>query len=174
MKKFFVLLLTIFVTIFVLWLQVNLFNYYKLFGVIPNIGIVLIVAISMCAGQNIGGIIGLLYGVLFDSCFNTSFGLYTFMFCVIGYGVGLIKGKLALDNKLSLFIIVAISTLLLEIINIIFLSIKNISFDISALYIFKVIVLEIIYNVFLTFISYKPLMFLGDIINRSRRAYYEL
>lgn len=54
MKKFFVVVGTILIIVLFLWLQVNFFNNIKLFGVIPNIGIVLIVSIGMSAGKNIG------------------------------------------------------------------------------------------------------------------------
>ena len=174
MKKFFVGILTILVVLLFFVLQINLFNYFQLFGVIPNIGIILVVVISICAGKNIGAITGLAYGVLFDSCFETSFGLYTALFGIIGYLVGFLKGKLALDNKASLFIMIALSTIIIEFMSVIVLSMKNPNFVGNNLYIIKVIVLEVLYNIFLSFIAYKPLMLLGDIINRSRRAYYDL
>ena len=118
MKKIFVTILTIVVMLLFLWTQINVFNYFSLFGIIPNIGIILIISISMCAGKNIGAFLGIAYGVLYDSCFETSFGLYTLLFGLLGYLVGFLKGKLALDNKLSLYIIVTISTIFIEIINV--------------------------------------------------------
>ncbi|MBR6252469.1 MAG: rod shape-determining protein MreD [Clostridia bacterium] len=174
MKKILVGLLTIIVLLLFLWLQINVFNYFALFGVIPNIGIILIVAISMYAGKNIGAVTGFIYGLVFDSCFEISFGLYTLLFLLMGYAIGQIKGKFALDNKFSLPIIVAVTTIIVEIINLIFLNLKQPAFDISFLYVTKVLLLESAYNVLLTLLAYKPLMLLGDIINRSRRAYYEL
>ena len=174
MKKFFVGVLTIIIILLFIWLQEYIFNYFSLFGVITNIGIILIITISMCAGKNIGAIAGLIYGALFDIAFENSFGVYMLLFGLLGYLVGLLKGEFALDNQFSLLIIVAVSTILIEIANLLFLSFKNTFFDFSYLYVFKVISLEVIYNIFLTFIMYKPLMLLGDIINRSRRAYYEL
>ncbi len=174
MKKFLVGVLTIAIIVLFLWMQVNVFNYIKLFGIVPNIGIILIIFISMCAGKNIGAVSGMLYGVLFDSAFEGSFGFYTLVFGLLGYLVGFLKGNLALDNQFSLFIIVTASTFIIEIINLLFLFIKNSYFDVDFIYVLKVIILEIVYNIFLTFILYKPLMLLGDIINRSRRAYYEL
>ncbi len=170
MKKFFVGVLTIFIILLFMWLQINLFNYFALFGVIPNIGIILIIFISLCAGKNIGAISGFVYGALFDSLFENGFGLYTLLFGLLGFIVGILKGNFAIDNQLSLLIIVSCATTIIEIINIAFLDIN----DINLLYIFKTIILEVIYNVFLSFVFYKPLMLLGDIINRSRRAYYEL
>ena len=174
MKKFFVGVLTIIIILLFIWLQEYIFNYFSLFGVIPNIGIILIITISMCAGKNIGAIAGLIYGALFDIAFENSFGVYMLLFGLLGYLVGLLKGEFALDNQFSLLIIVTVSTILIEIANLLFLSFKNTFFDFSYLYVFKVISLEVIYNIFLMFIMYKPLMLLGDIINRSRRAYYEL
>ena len=174
MKKFFVCILTIIVIILFLFMQINIFNYFSLFGVIPNIGIILVIAISMCAGKNIGAIVGVVYGALFDCAFETNFGVYTLMIGLLGYLVGFLKGNLALDNQISLFIIVSISTVIIETFNLLFLNFKSSFFDVNYLYIIKVMSLESIYNIFLTFIMYKPLMALGDIINRSRRAYYEL
>ena len=174
MKKILVVLLTIIVLLLFMWLQINVFNYYALFGVIPNIGIILIAAISLYAGKNIGAVTGFFYGFLFDSCFTTYFGCYTLLFTLMGYAIGQIKGKFALDNKMSLPIIVAISTIIIEILNLLILNLKQTAFDINIVYILKVLLLESTYNVFLTLLAYKPLMMLGDIINRSRRAYYEL
>ena len=174
MKKILVILLTIIVLMLFLWLQINVFNYYALFGVIPNVGIILIATVSMYAGKNIGAVIGFFYGAVFDSCFETFFGCYTLLFILMGYAIGQIKGKFALDNKMSLPIIVAASTIIIELFNLIVLNFKQPSFTIDLLYVLKVLLLESTYNTFLTLLAYKPLMLFGDIINRSRRAYYEL
>ncbi len=174
MKKFFVGVLTLIVMLLFLWLQINVFNYFALFGIIPNIGIILIISISLCSGKNIGAISGIIYGVLFDATFENGFGIYTLLFGILGYLIGLLKGEVALDNQVSLLIIVSLSTVLFEVANLFIISINGRFLDFSFMYIFKVLALEVVYNIFLTFIMYKPLMLLGDIINRSRRAYYEL
>ena len=174
MKKIFVGILVVLIILLFFWLQINVFNYFSLFGIIPNIGIVLVVIISLCAGKNIGAVVGFVYGLLFDCCFETSIGIYTALFCLVGYFVGIVKGKIALDNKNSLFIMVVVATVFIELAGLLVLKLKHQVFNVSGLYVLKVISLETIYNVFLAFLLYKPLMALGDIINRSRRAYYEL
>ena len=174
MKKIFVGMLVIVIIVLFIWLQINFFNYFGLFGVIPNAGIILITIISLSAGKNIGAITGVVYGLLYDSCFGTSFGIYTLLFGLMGYCVGLIKGEISHDNKISVFFIISISTVFIEIAYLIIIFLKHADMDFSLIYILKVVLLEAIYNVFITFVLYKPLMLLGDIINRSRRAYYEL
>ena len=46
--------------------------------------------------------------------------------------------------------------------------------SINYLYLLKVIGIEEIYNMFLTFILYRPLVFWGEYINRTRDSYYLL
>ncbi len=47
-------------------------------------------------------------------------------------------------------------------------------FDFEFLYFVKVVLLEIIYNIFIGYVFYKPFMLWGEVINRSRKGYYSL
>ena len=46
--------------------------------------------------------------------------------------------------------------------------------SINYIYLLKVVCIEEIYNMFLTFIMYRPLVFWGEYINRTRDSYYLL
>ncbi len=172
MKKFIVSLTTFFITIALIVLQISLLNNLPLFNVIANIGIVFIILISIKSNENIGGAVGILFGVLVDLFYGMTFGKHVLLYFLVGYGCGKLKRKIDIDNNLSVLVLVIITTSIYEFINmiLIFLQFKQVSYDI--LYILKIITLESIYNIFLAYVFFIPFSSWGEVLNRTRKGYY--
>ena len=117
-----------------------------------------------------GGVTGAFYGLLIDTFCGKTLGVYFALFLILGAISGLFKNKISTNNKLSLAFMIIFGTVMIETIYVWF---NKLSFgiDVTLLYYLKVVFLEIIYNMFLTYILFNPFIFWGEIINRSRNAY---
>lgn len=95
------------------------------------------------------------------------------LFGTIGFACGLLKGNISLDNKMSLALMTGIGTIVLEIGYLLLMCILR-QINLDYLYILKVLILESLYNIILAAMFFGPLTIWLDIMNRSRREYYEL
>ena len=173
MKKLIIIIGSMLIIILLFLAQINLLNTTPLFGVIPNVGIVFICAFGMSAGSSIGAAFGLSYGFLADIVFGRTFGIYTLLYLLIGVLSGFLNNKISKDNKLSLVLMVLIFTAFFEICTSI-ISVVLYKVDFNFLYLIKVIAIEEVYNMFLTYILFRPFIYFGEMINRTRDSYYLL
>ena len=173
MKKAIIIAGSMLIIIISLLIQINFLNYINAFGVIANIGIVVVCAIGISAGSYTGGVVGFIYGLLSDIFFSKTLGVYVLLYLAIGLFAGYFKNKISKDNKMSLALTVLIGTMLFESALCVFsIAIGNISFN--GYYLLKVIIIEILYNLFITYMLFRPLIYWGELINRSRDSYYFL
>lgn len=173
LRNFWTGIIVFVVIILSVWLQLNIFNLIPFFGVKSNIGIILVVALSILCGQKIGITVGITYGFISDVIFGKTIGIYTFLFFLIGFFCGKISRGFSKENKSSIVMIVAISTLIFEILCYLLFSIVY-KYDFELFSTVWIILLEAIYNVLVSTIVFKPLSFLSEIINKGKRSYYLL
>jgi rod shape-determining protein MreD len=76
-------------------LQTTLFSAgLRVFGVAPDVGLVLTVAVAYYLGPERGAVFGFVAGVVIDLFLNTPFGLSALSFALVGYGVGVVQSGL--------------------------------------------------------------------------------
>lgn len=172
MKKIVSIIITILTIILLILIQSNILNNLPLFGIIPNIGIAFVAITGILAGEKIGVMVGTVYGLLADCYFERTLGIYLGLFILLGYVSGRIQNKIAKDNKLGYVFLISGATIIFELVRF-NLGIMFFNYEFELLYLIKVILLEIIYNIFLTIIFYRPFAFWGETLNRSRKGYYE-
>ncbi len=107
MKKF-GLMASMIVTGFVI--QTSLLGFFNIFGVIPNISLMLVVIFSMMSDGVTGGILGIMTGVLYDTMIYDVFGIHTVIFFVIGALIGNYSEYMLRENSASYAVVTAIST----------------------------------------------------------------
>ena len=173
MKKVIVGFVTFLMILLLIIIQNNFLNEFPLFGVYSNVGILFICVIGIVAGEYVGLAVGGVYGLLQDISFGRSLGESLVSFLIIGICAGYLKKMISLDNQLSLILIIVVLTFLFEIIQMLTFGLLY-GFDFEILYFVKVVLLEIIYNIFIGYVFYKPFMLWGEVINRSRKGYYSL
>lgn len=159
--------------ILILFLQSNFLNEFSLYGIIPNAGIVLVCALGIVSGEFVGGLSGVVYGMFVDIAFGKTIGLFLLLYFLIGICAGFLKNTFSKENKYALSLMVFAGTIIFEILTAILSSILF-ETSINYIYLLKVVCIEEIYNMFLTFIMYRPLVFWGEYINRTRDSYYLL
>ena len=172
MKKVISIILTFLIIIVLILMQSNILNNIPLYGIIPNLGIVFISIIGILSGEKVGALVGATYGLLADCYFERTVGLYFGLFILLGYIAGKVQNKIAKDNRWGYIVLIVVATIIFELIRF-NLGLIFLHYEFELLYLIKVIVIEIVYNMFLTFIFYRPFMFWGDVLNRSRKGYYE-
>lgn len=172
MKKVVSIIITFLTIILLILIQSNILNNLPLYGIIPNVGIAFVAITGILAGEKVGILVGATYGLLADCYFERTLGIYLGLFMLLGYISGKIQNKIAKDNRLGYVILISASTIIFELVRF-NIGLMFLNYEFELLYLIKVILLEIIYNIFLTIIFYRPFAFWGEILNRSRKGYYE-
>ncbi|HKH26156.1 MAG TPA: rod shape-determining protein MreD [Acidimicrobiia bacterium] len=81
-------------------LQTTLFSAgLRVFGVMPDLGIVLTVAVAFYLGPERGAVFGFLTGLAVDLFLETPLGLSALSFALVGYGVGAVQGRLVRSSR---------------------------------------------------------------------------
>ena len=173
MKKILITFVTFFVICFSIWFQSNFLNSIPLAGVIANLGIVLIAGVGLVSGKVLGGVIGFVYGLLIDITIYQSLGLYVLLYSLTGIIAGFLNHKFSKDNKISMIMLILFTTIIFESLLYLFNVLVN-RFEFQLKFWFFTIVLETMYNILLTVLFYRPITFLGDLLNRCKNSYYLL
>lgn len=173
MKKLLVGLIIFFMIGISVFLQLNLFNVITLFGVSANIAIVIVVILSLASGKVSGGVIGFIYGLIFDVIFSKIIGPNILAFTLIGIMAGSLNKSFSKESKTSAVMLVSICTAFGELL-IYFIMMGFDGYEWKTISVLTIIFLEMVYNIFVTLVVFKPVIWIGEIINRSSNKYYLL
>ncbi|HZJ76667.1 MAG TPA: rod shape-determining protein MreD [Oscillospiraceae bacterium] len=147
---------TIIINLIVLFnfiLQSTLFQWIKIYGVVPNTSLILVISFAIYSGKNEGAVIGFFIGILQDIIFGRTIGLSALILMIVGYLVGLMDQKIFKDSLFIPFILTALTTVFYEMTN--FLLIFLLGHKIELLNIIKkMLITEVIYNSVVSIIVY--------------------
>ncbi len=154
-------------------LQINFLNEFELFGVRPNIAIVVTTGIALLSGKIPGMLVGISYGLIYDVMFGKSIGLYILLYGLLGFLLGRYSNGFSKDNKLAVVYMVAVSTLITETINyLVSMILYGYSFELLAPIL--ILIKETIYNMILARLLYGVFSSISEIINKCKNSYYLL
>jgi rod shape-determining protein MreD len=71
-------------------MQVTVFTHLRIFGVVPDLGLVLAVAVAYRAGPEAGAFTGFASGLLYDLFLETPLALSALSYALTGYVIGLV------------------------------------------------------------------------------------
>lgn len=138
------------------FLQANFFTWFTIAGVQPNLFIIYILFIGLFAGRKIGAILGFFLGIYLDFLIGKTIGISGITLCIIGLLAEYFDKNFSKDSKITILLMVVGSTFLYEIGNYLYAIITyDITPEIGAFS--KILLLETIFNMFITIILY-PLM----------------
>lgn len=83
----------------------------KIFGMVPNTTLAIVVVIALSKGRYYGGIIGLIAGLTQDILFSMTIGISGFILFFVGYLTGFAEDSFARDNAFNPVIFTVIGTL---------------------------------------------------------------
>jgi rod shape-determining protein MreD len=74
--------------------QVTVFPHLRLFGVVPDLGLLVAIAVGYQEGPEAGALVGFIAGFGYDLFLETPIGLNALSYALVGYGVGILEGGL--------------------------------------------------------------------------------
>lgn len=138
-------------------IQSTILQHVRIFGVIPNISLIIIVCLSLLAGKKTGSILGLVLGFLQDIVFFDVIGVHALIYFIISYLIGLTDKKVFKENLFLPFIFTIMATFVFHVIYFVFMYFSSINIDFTKL-ITNIVVLESIFNSLLSIIFYKQFL----------------
>lgn len=160
MKKAGIIICLILSFLFIYFLQVNLFSWFNLAGVMPNLFIILVLVIGLFSGRSFGAICGILFGIILDFFIGKSIGISGIMLGIIGFLGGHLDRSFSKDSRITMITMIALSTLIYEIGMCTFNYFIN-SAQISVFYFIRTLIIEIVYNSIITIIIYPLILKYG-------------
>lgn len=153
MKRLLKIIIYVFVFFIIYFLELYIFDNFKIAGIKPNIFLIMIIILSLYNKPQKSFIISLIVGLTIDVLNSKSIGLTAISFGILGYIISSIEKMFSIESKLSLIIFIFIGTFSSEIINY-FLQVFVYRTNLEIMPAIKIITIESIYNVLLIMIFY--------------------
>ena len=169
MKKILINIILFITFIIIYILHSNLFSWFKIAGVMPNLFVILVLFIGLYANKITGITYGIIIGILIDLFIGKKVGITAIMLGVVAI-VGVIFDKnFSKENRVTLIIMVVASTILFEVGSYI------LSYFIYDNYIqiwpfTQILLVECLYNALLTIILYPLIQILGNKIEEEYKG----
>lgn len=152
--------------IFIYLLQSNLFTWFNIAGVQPNLFIILVLFCGLFTGKISGLICGVIFGILLDLFIHASVIIEPIMLGALGFASGLLAKNFSKENKLNIMIMVIATTFAYEI-GVYILKILINGLQLELLGFIKIVFIEIIYNAMITIIIYPIIQYFGPKIEEK-------
>lgn len=166
MKKA-LLIFSIFIYFLIIYfLESNFFTWFNINGIKPNLFIILMVVIGAFINKYYGFGIGVFLGLLLDLFIGKSIGINGIVLGIAGLLGGVFTKTFSKDNKMTLIVLVSVTTLICEIISYIY-QIILFGLPIEILNFVKIILIEILYNSILLIVLYPLLKKLGNSLEKA-------
>ncbi len=156
MKKLIINIILIITFIIIYFLQANLFTWFKIAGVMPNLFVIFVLFIGLYTNKYMGVTYGIIFGILIDLFISKKVGITAIMLGIIGIIGMLFDRNFSKENRLTIIVMVTISTIIFEVGSYI---IGHFVYDtyIQVIPFIQILLVECLYNILLTIIIY-PLM----------------
>ena len=156
MKRVIIHIVLIITAIVVYFLQVNLFSWFTIAGVMPNLFLIYILFIGLFAGKTKGAIYGIAVGLFLDLTVGKLIGLYAVSLGLVGFSTGILDKNFSKDSRMTIMFMVATVTIAFELVTYLanYLILET---NIELIPFALILLIELVYNLLLTIIFY-PLM----------------
>ena len=166
MKKIIInlnLILLVFISYF---LQANLFNWFNISGVAPNLFVMLIVFIGLFCNKYMGVTYGVIIGLFLDCIFRRKVGVMSLGLGMVGLISKIFDKNFSKDSRITIMMIVGCMTALFECIYY-FIGSIIFSFNIEIWQFIKILLIEIVFNILLVIILYPMIIKFGYYIENE-------
>ena len=154
MKKAGLIMLIVLLFFVIYFLQSNFFNWFTIYGVKPNLFVILVLIIGLFMGRQYGLCFGIGLGLIMDFLIGRNIGVSSVMLGIVGLIGGYIDKNFSKDSRITVMTVVALTTIIFELGQYIMQS-AILSYELSEINIFaKILLIEMIYNIVLTIILY--------------------
>lgn len=169
MKKLIINFLLIITFIIIYFLHSNFFTWFKIAGVMPNLFVILVLFIGLYAHKIMGVTYGITFGILLDCFIGKKIGITAIMLGAVGI-IGVIFDKnFSKENRITLIVMVMIATAVFELGQYIISYFMNKSYIEIGPFI-QILLIECVYNAFLTVILYPLIRNFGNKIETEYKG----
>ena len=169
MKKVIINIALVLLAIIIYFLQLNFFSWFTIAGVMPNMFIILVLFIGLFTNKNLGAIYGISIGLIIDLLTNQRIGITAVVLGIVGLLAGIFDKNFSKDNRITIMFIVAATTIATESI-IYFLTYILLNTNIDVLVFIKILLIETVYNIFLSIILYPFIQKFGYYIENEYKG----
>lgn len=161
MKKALSIILILITFFIIYFLQINLFNWFNIYGVSPNLFIILVLIIGLFIGKKVGFTLGIILGIYIDVINGKIFGQTALMLGIVGLLGEYLDKSFSKESRITLMFMVASTTIIYEV-GIYIINIIKLGSSIELTAAFKILVIETIYNTIITIIMYPIIQKSGE------------
>lgn len=169
MRKAFINLALILIGFLIYFLQANLFNWFTIAGVKPNLFVIYILFIGLFGSKSMGIIYGSVFGIIIDLLFRDKIGTNLIGLALIGILSIIFDKNFSKDSRITIMFMVFGTTMVFEIVSYFMNYILN-SINIEILEFVKILILEVIYNILITIIIYPLIQKFGYYIENEYKG----
>lgn len=137
-----------------LFLQVTLLNFITIFGVKPDLVLIIVVFNAFLRGPREGALFGFFGGLFEDLAVGSYIGMNALSTMAVGYLVGLTESKLYKDSSFMVVFLVWLSSFVAQFLNYILLSLMEVYIN-PGVALFNVIIPTATYTSLLVPFSYR-------------------
>ena len=160
MKKVMINLSFLLVFILLYLLTINFFSWFKIAGVMPNLFVIFILFIGLYCSRKQGAIYGVILGMLLDFFIGKRIGLTAIMLGIIGFIGGTFDKNFSKDSRITIMIMVTLSTCVFEI-GIYLVNYIIYHFEPEILEFIEILLIECLYNLLITTMIYPLIQKIG-------------
>lgn len=169
MKKTLINVFLIITAIIIYYLQSNLFMWFNIAGVKPNLFVVLALFIGLFANRTMGIAYGVGIGIIVDILIGKTIGMYAISLGIIGFLAAVFDKNFSKDSRMTIIFMVVGSTIIFEIINYL-LNYMILGINVEITNFTMILAIEVIYNIVLTIILYSLIQKLGYYIENEYKG----
>lgn len=169
MKKTLINVFLIITAIIIYYLQSNLFMWFNIAGVKPNLFVVLALFIGLFANRTMGIAYGVGIGIIVDILIGKTIGIYAISLGIIGFLAAVFDKNFSKDSRMTIIFMVVGSTIIFEIINYL-LNYMILGINVEITNFTMILEIEVIYNIVLTIILYSLIQKLGYYIENEYKG----
>lgn len=169
MKKAIINIGLIFTFFIIYFLQANFFSWFTIAGIMPNLFVIFILFIGLFAHKYMGMAYGVFLGIILDLLISKKIGITAIMLGVVGIIGNILDKNFSKENRVTIIIMVALSTAIFEIGLYIFgFFIYDTQVEIKNFII--ILLTECLYNVLITIIIYPLIQIAGNKIEEEYKG----
>lgn len=169
MKKFIINICLVITFVIIYFLHSNLFTWFKIANVMPNLFVIFVLFIGLYANKYTGIIYGIVFGLLIDCFIGKKIGITAVMLGIVGIIGVLFDKNFSKENRITLIVMVIVSTIVFEIGSYILgYFINKTSIELIAFG--QILLVECLYNALLTVIFYPLIQKFGNKIEKEYKG----
>ncbi|KXG77063.1 rod shape-determining protein MreD [Thermotalea metallivorans] len=136
--------------------QTTLFQHFRIFGVLPNTTLIIVIVFAILWGRKRGAMVGFFSGALQDILFGTILGLNALIYMLLGFSVGSFENKIFKDNAITPIFFTVLGTIFYHLLYYLIIYATQNKIDFAVIF-GKIIAIETVCNSILSGFAYNKL-----------------